>query len=167
MEPDLRTVMRHFATGVGVVSVWTPDPSAGGGRRYDAVTVNSLAPVSWDPPLVSLCLRHDSAFLADLLKAGEWAVSILGADGAATAGRLARPREKRSEALAELPSVPGEHTGALVFEGAGWLECSLTESFTAGDHLMVIGRVLATGVTPSRSRLVFLNGVMSPAPAAG
>ncbi|MEU1479912.1 flavin reductase family protein [Streptomyces sp. NPDC005760] len=163
MELDLRTAMRHFATGVGVVSTWAPEPGVRGGRRHDAITVNSLIPVSYDPPLVALSLRHGSAFLADLLEARRWGVSILAADGADTARLLARSRESRTEALRTLSAVPGRHTGALLFDGPGWLECALTDSFTVGDHLMVIGTVLATGVRPPQDPLVFLHGSLTPA----
>lgn len=165
MELDLRAVMRHFATGVGVVSTWTEEPAAPGGRRHDAVTVNSLAPVSYTTPLISLCLRHESVFLADLLAAGSWAVSVLGADGARIAARLARPREVRAQALDELATTPGEHTGALILDGRAWLECTLAESLTVGDHLMVIGKVLAAGVRTGSDPLVFLHGAMTPVSA--
>ncbi|MFJ3771439.1 flavin reductase family protein [Streptomyces sp. NPDC090075] len=166
MELDLRAVMRHFATGVGVVSTWTEEPAAPGGRRHDAITVNSLIPVSFEPPLVALSLRHGSAFLADLLTAEAWGVSILAAAGADTARTLARSRENRAEALRTLPAVPGRHTGALLLDGTGWLECALADSFTVGDHLMVIGTVLATGVRAPRDPLVFLHGSLTPATAA-
>ncbi|MEU6352346.1 flavin reductase family protein [Streptomyces sp. NPDC047072] len=163
MELDLRTVMRQFATGVGVVSTWAEEPDGADGRRHDAITVNSLTPVSYDPPLVALSLRHGSAFLADLLAARRWGVSILAAQGADTARLLARSRQARAEALAGLPAVPGRHTGALLLDGPGWIECALADSFTVGDHLMVIGTVLATGVRPPQDPLVFLHGSLTPA----
>ncbi|MEV7677775.1 flavin reductase family protein [Streptomyces sp. NPDC088341] len=165
MELDLRTVMRHFATGVGVVSTWAEGPDIPGGRRHDAITVNSLIPVSFGPPLVSLSLRHGSVFLSDLLQSQRWGVSILAADGADTARLLARSRESRAKALETLPAVPGQHTGALLFDGPGWMECALADSFTVGDHLMVIGTVLATGVRAPRDPLVFLHGSLTPATA--
>ncbi|WIV61893.1 flavin reductase family protein [Amycolatopsis nalaikhensis] len=84
--------MRTFATGVCVATTYRDTP---GGRRHDAVTVNSLGSVSLDPPLVSLAFRKESAFLADLLATGRWVVSILpaGARGspAGSPGRV--PRE--------------------------------------------------------------------------
>ncbi|MEU5364428.1 flavin reductase family protein [Streptomyces sp. NPDC005925] len=166
MELDLRTVMRHFATGVGVVSTWTEEPSAPGGRRHDAITVNSLIPVSYGPPLVALSLRHGSVFLADLLTSGFWGVSILAADAADTARTLARPWEVRAGALRTLAASPGPHTGALLLDGPGWMECTLADTFTAGDHLMVIGSVVATGVREAQNPLVFLHGSLAPAPAA-
>jgi flavin reductase len=165
VELDLRTVMRHFATGVCVASTWTETPGMPGGRRHDAITVNSLVPVSFGPPLISLSLRHGSEFLADLLQARKWGVSILAGDGAGIARLLSRSRESRAEALGGLPSTPGRHTGALLFDGSGWMECALADSFTTGDHLMVIGTVLATGVRVPHDTLVFLHGSLTPVTA--
>ena len=82
---DLRSVMRNFATGVCVAS--THDDCVND-RRHDAVTVNSLTSLSLDPPLVSLCLRRESTFLAGLLSSKKWAVSILDGEARELAGLL-------------------------------------------------------------------------------
>lgn len=155
MSVDLRGVMRTFATGVCVVTTYRDTP---GGRRHDAVTVNSLGSVSLDPPLVSLSFRRDSAFLGDLLASGCWVVSILPADAQETARRLAGPRAARAAHVAELLARPGERTGALVLTGAGWLECYLRNRFDLGDHTTVIGNVVSTGHEGRSPTLVFLHG---------
>lgn len=155
MSADLRAVMRTFATGVCVASTYH---DSGGGRDHDAVTVNSLGSISLDPPLVSLSFRRDSAFLADLLATGHWAVSILPAHARETARRLARPRHARAAHIACLRARPGERTGALVIASASWLECGLRNWFDLGDHTLVIGEVLATGHDGPTPALVFVHG---------
>ncbi|MHC0429394.1 flavin reductase family protein [Streptomyces sp. O3] len=164
---DLRAVMRSFATGVCVATTYVDGKD---GRRHDAVTINSLTSVSLEPPLVSVCLRNESAFLEDLLQTKKWAVSIL--DGGATdaARRFAKDRAARAADVAALPATPAEHTGALVLDAQNWLECVLWASFDVGDHTMVIGEVVATGVRAPEPALVFLHGrfqVLEHAPAAG
>jgi flavin reductase (DIM6/NTAB) family NADH-FMN oxidoreductase RutF len=155
MPPDLRGAMRAFATGVCVATTYRDTP---GGRSHDAITVNSLGSVSLTPPLVSLSFRRDSAFLADLLTSGWWAVSILPAGGRETARLLASPRAARAEHVAGLRAVPGERTGALVLAGASWLECRLRDRYDLGDHTLVIGDVLATGYDGRSATLVFVHG---------
>lgn len=155
MSPDLRGVMRNFATGVCVATTYSDQAD---GRHHDAVTVNSLTSVSLDPPLVSLCLRLDSAFLADLLATKKWAVSILDSGARDVAGTLARDRATRSRALGSLAASPGEHTGALVLDSASWLECVLWDSFDAGDHTIAIGEVVAVDERRHGPALVFLHG---------
>jgi len=116
---DLRQVMRFFATGVCVVTTFRDEPD---GRKHDAVTMNSLSSVSLEPPLVSLSLRSDSSFLADLLRTGLWGVSILDADGERLARSFARRRADRSAADVSGPGTVGARTGALLYPAAGWME---------------------------------------------
>lgn len=155
MPPDLRSAMRNFATGVCVATTYADRVE---GRRHDAVTVNSLTSVSLDPPLVSLCLRRDSGFLTDLLETKTWAVSILGGSAADVARVFAKDRATRAAAIDALCASPGHHTGALVLDAPSWLECVLWGSVEIGDHTMVVGEVVATGVQQASTILIFLHG---------
>lgn len=155
MPPDLRGVMRNFATGVCVATTYSDRAD---GRRHDAVTINSLTSVSLDPPLVSLCLRLDSAFLVDLLAIKKWAVSILDSPARDIAGLLAKDRRTRADTVGALPASPGWHTGALVLDSASWLECVLWDSFDLGDHTLVVGEVVAADERRHGPALVFLHG---------
>ncbi|BFV55300.1 flavin reductase family protein [Kitasatospora sp. CMC57] len=155
MSPDLRGAMRNFATGVCVATTYA---DLEGARRHDAVTLNSLTSVSLDPPLVSLSLHRDSQFLTDLLETKKWAVSILDCEAEPLARRLAKGRDDRAEAVGALPATPGPITGALVLDEQSGLECVLWDSFDVGDHTMVIGEVVSTGVRDLQPPLLFLHG---------
>lgn len=155
MHSDLRTTMRNFATGVCIVTTYTEQPQ---GRRHDAMTVNSFTSMSLDPPLVSICLRGNSRFLTDMLQSGVCAVSILAAGAEQLARSLARDRDARASAVRALPGRPGALTGALVLDAAGWLECKIRDHVAVGDHVLVIGEVLATGTNDDQDPLVFLRG---------
>jgi flavin reductase len=155
MQPDLRGVMRNFATGVCVATTYTDRAD---GRYHDAVTINSLTSLSLDPPLVSLCLRLGSAFLADLLSTKKWAISILDSQDRHVAGLLARDRATRAPTVDALPASPGLHTGALILDSASWLECVLWNSFDVGDHTLVVGEVVDVMERLNGPALVFLRG---------
>lgn len=115
---DLRGAMRTFATGVCVATTYLDTP---GGRRHDAVTVNSLGSISLDPPLVSLAFRKESAFLADLLETGRWVVSILPADAREVARRFAGPRASRFSRLRCWRQSRGSGPGRSCWTArAGW-----------------------------------------------
>jgi len=152
---DLRGAMRSFATGVCVMTTYLDEAM---GRRHDGLTVNSLTSVSLDPPLVSVCLRHDSVFLADLLKTKVWALSILDVGAADIAGEFAKSRDARAEVLRTVSATPGTHTGALILDSPSWLECRLRTHFPVGDHTVAVGDVLATGTRRRRPPLIFLHG---------
>jgi flavin reductase (DIM6/NTAB) family NADH-FMN oxidoreductase RutF len=147
--------MRTFATGVCVATTYADREN---GRHHDAVTINSLTSVSLDPPLVSMCLRRGSAFLDDLLASRRWAVSILHGAADDVARRFAAGRATRAAEVPGLRATPGARTGALVLDAAGWLECTLWEQFAIGDHVMVVGEVVAAGVRRHERPLIFLHG---------
>jgi flavin reductase (DIM6/NTAB) family NADH-FMN oxidoreductase RutF len=153
--PDLRSVMRRFATGVCLVATYSDHA---GSRRHDAVTVNSLTSLSLDPPLVSVCLSRESMFLADLLSSGKWAVSILDDASRRFAQSCALDRATRTRTVPDLPATPGGYTGALVLDGSSWLECVVWDSFDVGDHILVVGEVVALDDGSNSSALVFLHG---------
>jgi flavin reductase (DIM6/NTAB) family NADH-FMN oxidoreductase RutF len=155
MSPDLRSAMRNFATGVCVASTYADRE---GVRRHDAVTLNSLTSVSLAPPLVSLSFNRDSQFLGDLLETKKWAISILDSDAEPLARQLAKGREARAAAVAALSATAGPATGALMLDAQSSLECVLWDSFDLGDHTMVIGEVLSTGVRDHQPPLLFLHG---------
>jgi flavin reductase len=155
MEVDLRATMRHFATGVSVVTTHVDRPD---GRRHDGVTVNSLTSVSLEPPLVSFGLKRTSLFLADVLESKVFAVSILDIGAADVARTFAAGREQRAASLCTLSASPGAVTGALIIDSPSWMECMVHQHIDLGDHTVVVGEVLATGTQDRRPPLVFLHG---------
>ncbi|GAA1071759.1 MULTISPECIES: flavin reductase family protein [Kitasatospora] len=155
MNHDLRSVMRHFATGVCVVSTYTDGAD---GRRHDAITVNSLTSVSLDPAIITLCFRHDSRFLADLRTAGVWGVSILDGESESHARAFAKDPESRQVSLSEAAHSFGDATGVLLLDAAGWMEVAYRDELVIGDHVMVIGEVVRLGAADSTAPLIFLQG---------
>ncbi|WP_225729354.1 MULTISPECIES: flavin reductase family protein [unclassified Nocardia] len=151
----LRDTMRDFATGVAIVATYVEHA---GIRVHDAVTVNSLTSLSLSPPLVSISLRRDSRFRADLETSGVWSISILDGESQWLAAYFARERIERVAALGSMRTQPGPHTGALLFDAAGWLECVLERGYEVGDHTLFVGAVVGSGTHRKSSRLVFLRG---------
>ncbi|GHE10267.1 flavin reductase family protein [Streptomyces alanosinicus] len=158
MSEDLRSVMRHFATGVCIAATWRP--TRAGARRHNAITVNSLSSLSLTPPLVSLSFRADSEFLADVLASRVFTVSILGADAEDTARTFAGRRPERDRMLRHVRTHAGVGTGALLFDAAGWMECRYYDHYTVGDHVQVIGEAITLGIPdePAGTPLIFLGG---------
>jgi flavin reductase (DIM6/NTAB) family NADH-FMN oxidoreductase RutF len=146
----LRRTMGHFATGVSVV---TARDRAG---RSLGTTVNSLTSVSLDPPLLLVCLGHGSETLGAIRDAGRFGVNVLREGQRDLSDRFARPADGRTwfgvrTHLAE---------GIPVLEDAlATLECEVHDTVDAGDHLIVIGRVLgADHVDEDPEPLLFFRG---------
>jgi flavin reductase (DIM6/NTAB) family NADH-FMN oxidoreductase RutF len=130
-----RAVMGHFVTGVTVVSAFDA------GRPF-GITVNALSSVSLEPPLVMVALDR-RRFLTPIVRAaGRYAVNILSEDQQALSDCFAgAPVEPGRDAFCGAAWHPGE-TGLPLIDGAiATLECTVVETFSAGDHDLFIGRV--------------------------
>lgn len=136
IEPDVfRRVMGHFVTGVTVVSALDDD-------RPSGITVNALSSVSLDPPLVMVALDQ-RRFLTPIVRAaGRYAVNVLSEDQQALSDCFAgAPVEPGRDAFCGASWHAGE-TGLPLIDGAiATLECTVVETFSAGDHDLFIGRV--------------------------
>jgi 3-hydroxy-9,10-secoandrosta-1,3,5(10)-triene-9,17-dione monooxygenase reductase component len=134
-----RLVMGHFVTGVTVISALD-------GVRPLGITVNALSSVSLDPPLVMVALDRRRFLTPVVRAAGRYAVNILSEEQQALSDCFAgAPVEPGREAFCGAAWHPGK-TGLPIIEGSiAWLECTVVETFSAGDHDLFIGRVDALG----------------------
>ncbi|RCK68687.1 flavin reductase [Desertihabitans brevis] len=157
--------MSHFASGVTVVTCLRADGSPQG------MTCSAFTSISLDPPLVMVSIRRDGRLHPVLLAAGSWAVSVLAADQAELGRRFARSTRDRAQQFEGVPTSPAPSGGAPVLDGAlTWLECRTEHVTPAGDHSLVLGRVLATAGTETdapalvyhRRRFLDLTGATDP-----
>lgn len=149
---SLRSVMACFPTGVTVVGTRNAAGEPVG------LTVNSFTSVSLDPPLVLVCIDRDSRSHDPIIAADGFTVSVLSARQSNVAQRFAsRPSEGRFEEV-RWRAAPSGHP---VIEGAtAWLDCSIQQVISAGDHSILLGRAEASAWRDEPA-LVFHRGVMS------
>lgn len=128
---SFRNALGSFTTGVTVVTINGPDGPAG-------MTVNSFASVSLDPPLVLWSPAKSSARHGLFTAADNFVIHVLSADQNELSSRFTR--------------------GGLGFDGIEWrenpegapviagtlarFECARADSYDAGDHTILLGRVL-------------------------
>ncbi|MEW2163428.1 flavin reductase family protein [Streptomyces sp. NPDC007084] len=146
---EFRAAMSRLAAGVVLVTAYEPALSADGPRGEDVgMTATAFLSVSLDPPLVMVSLREGSR-MDDLLDEQPlWGVSVLSESQRHIAGRFAMKGRISDRLLFEdIPYVRGEASGALLVGGSlATLECRTEQQVTAGDHTLVIGRVLTARV---------------------
>jgi 3-hydroxy-9,10-secoandrosta-1,3,5(10)-triene-9,17-dione monooxygenase reductase component len=134
-----RQVMGRFATGISVVTTFE---EGGVGGKPAGITVNALSSVSLEPPLVMVALDR-SRFITPMVRSlGRYAVNVLG-----------EGQQALSDCFAHAPVSPGRDdfcgapwsrgpTGLPLLDGAiATLECTVVQTFSAGDHDLFIGRV--------------------------
>jgi len=154
IEARLRTVGSQFATGVTVVT-------AAGSAGPHAMTANSFTTVSVVPPMVLVCVRRD-ARMAKVLRAGvPVGFSVLSARQQDVAGFFADSRRGlgKDQFNAHAWST-GPVTGVPFLDKAlAWFECEVEAIVPAGDHDVILARVLGMEADPSSADpLVFFRG---------
>ena len=146
--PAFRQLLGRFATGVTVLTAVGPDGGPVG------MTANSLASVSLVPPLLSVCVDRTAALFRTITGASHFAVNILAED-----------QEELSRRFAEHERTPFtgvgyrlDERGLALLDGAiAHIECERLDVHSAGDHAIVIGRVIG-GTTSDGRPLVYYRG---------
>ncbi|WP_405736895.1 flavin reductase family protein [Streptomyces sp. NBC_01537] len=134
----------------GVVLVSAHDPEDGPRGEDVGMTATAFMSVSLEPPLVLVSLREGSRMDEVLERQGRWAVSVLSESQRHIAGRFAmRGRISDRLLFEDIAYYRGELSGAPILGGAlAVLECETEQRVPAGDHTLVIARVLSAE-TPS------------------
>lgn len=134
---QFRLAMGRLASGVTVLTT-TSD-----GHDH-AMTADTLTSVSLDPILVLVCVENETRWLAAVAQAGVFGVSVLAADQRALAQWFATPGRPLHGQLDRAPHRRGPHTNMALLDGALMhLECRVTTSHAAGDHMIVVAEVLS------------------------
>ncbi|GAA2293053.1 flavin reductase family protein [Streptomyces kunmingensis] len=146
---EFRAALSRLAAGVVLLTAHEAALDPDGPAGEDAgMTATSFMSVSLDPPLVLVSIRNGSR-MDDLLDEQPlWAVSLLSESQSHIAGRFAMKGRISDRLLFEdIPYVRGAHTGAPLVGGAlATLECRTEQLVPAGDHTLVIGRVLSAAL---------------------
>ncbi|MFI6287963.1 flavin reductase family protein [Streptomyces sp. NPDC051018] len=143
---EFRAAMSRLAAGVVLVTARDDDA---GPRGEDAgMTATAFVSVSLDPPLVMVSLRNGSRMDDLLSEQPLWGVSVLSESQRHIAGRFAMKGRVSDRLLFDdIPYTRGKVSGALLVGGAlATLECRTEQRVPAGDHTLVIARVLEVGL---------------------
>ncbi|MCS0600469.1 flavin reductase family protein [Streptomyces sp. LP11] len=168
-DDEFRAALSRLAAGVVLVTAQEPplDPDDPGAPGVEDVgmTATAFMSVSLEPPLVMVSLRTGSR-MDDLLDEQPlWAVSVLAESQRHIAGRFAMKGRISDRLLFEdIARTRGTATGAPLVGGAlATLECRTEQRVTAGDHTLVIGRVLTAAVPSTEGGpLLYFRGRYRP-----
>jgi flavin reductase (DIM6/NTAB) family NADH-FMN oxidoreductase RutF len=143
---QFRHVMGHFATGVTIVTAAHQDAYAG-------FTANAFTSVSLDPPLVLVCIGTQNASRAIIEASQAFCVNILSDQQEELARIFATNGPAKYTHLAQV-QVHSAVTGApILADTLAWLDCRLTATYPGGDHIILLGEVLALDAAPGEPLL--------------
>ena len=144
-----REVLGHFATGVTVVTALSDGAPVG-------LTCQSFMSVSLEPPLVVFSPARTSRAWPRIQRSGAYCVNFLAADQVDVANQLA---SRGADKFADVAWRPSPETGSPVLAGSlGYVDCRIHTVHEAGDHRLVVGRVVDLGTTDTTEALTFYRG---------
>lgn len=152
-SPDrMRHALGHFATGVTVVTGYDPAGEPVG------FACQSFASVSLDPPLVLFCADHRGRTWPVIRDTGRFTVNVLSHHQRDLIDRFGRAAGARFDGLDWQPSADGGPSlpGVLVR-----VHCEVEQVHVAGDHDVVIGRVLGLDDAERGRPMLFYRGRLS------
>jgi flavin reductase (DIM6/NTAB) family NADH-FMN oxidoreductase RutF len=145
---ELRRALGCFVTGVTVV---TTIDTEGEPRGF---TANSFTSVSLDPPLVLACVAKRARSCDIFRNTRAFAINILQEDQKDVSATFASSRADKFDGL----PWTAANTGSPVLQNcAAWLDCDMHDQVEAGDHVILIGRVVEFAHSP-RTPLGYYSG---------
>lgn len=153
----LRTAFGTFMTGVTVVT------SHDAGGTPVGFTANSFTSVSLDPPLVLVCLAKTSKNYDILTKTDGFAINILAQTQVDISNTFARPVDDR---FADVAWRKGPNGAPLLDGVSAWFDCSMHQTVEAGDHVILIGKVVAFDSNPTPALGYAQGAYVTPSSAA-
>lgn len=144
-----RRVLGHYPTGVCVVTA----VDQGGGPT--GMVVGSFTSVSLDPPLVAFFPAKSSSSWPLIERAGKFCVNVLASDQQALCGQFSAKGGDKFSGVSHRVST----NGSPILDGVvAWIDCTLDAVHEAGDHYIVLGRVIALEVDRPGKPLLFFQG---------
>lgn len=142
-QPDadtFRTAMAAFPTGVALLT-------QGVGSETSVMTVNSFTSVSLQPLLILVSIRSSGKFRTVVARRRSFCVNILAADQRDLSTEFARSARPVGEAaMIRLNALEGVTGNAVVPSAVASIECRLHAEYPGGDHILLVGRVVAIHV---------------------
>lgn len=133
-----RELMARFGTGVTVMTSMDADGEVTG------MTANAVASVSLEPLLVLVCVDRATDMARRVVSGQHFGLSILAADQQERSNHFANPSRSRGwQGFADVPVTTATTGVPLLADGLGWLDCRVHAIHPGGDHLIVVGEVVA------------------------
>jgi flavin reductase (DIM6/NTAB) family NADH-FMN oxidoreductase RutF len=137
-----KQALARWASGVTIVT-------SRHGAEVHGMTVSAFSSVSLDPPLVLVCADKTSNTNALIQRSGVLSISVLALGQEALSNKFASKRQEW-ERFVGLDCKDGA-TGCPRIPGAAVaLDCRVTQTVDAGDHLVYIAHVEDAAVTDAR-----------------
>ncbi|MSP33371.1 MAG: flavin reductase [Rickettsiales bacterium] len=151
-ERELRDCFGLFTTGVMVAT------TAFKGGLY-GMTINSFSSTSLEPPLLLFSVDNKSFNLKAFQKSKHFSLSILSQQQLILAQEFAKPA---NESKWQVEKYFTAKLGSPIFEESmGYFECERYDVVKAGDHHIIIGKIISCAKLKQNRPLLYMGGAFS------
>jgi len=140
--------MSHFASGVTIMTT-----TAAG--RMHGMTVSAFASQSLDPLLILVSVERSTTMHTLVMESRAFAINILGAQAEGTARFFADNARLGGPEFEEGAYHLGVSGSPILEEATAYLEATLDRTLEAGDHTIMVGRVIALQVVRDTAPLIY------------
>ena len=146
---QFRQVLGAYPTGVSVITATGEDGTPIG------MVVGTFTSVSLDPPLVGFLPDKKSTSWPQIEAAGHFCVNVLASDQQTVCRQVSA---KGAEKFVGVDYALSQHNLPVIAGSIATIECSIHSVVEAGDHWIVLGRVLGMEVTRDEDPMLFHRG---------
>jgi len=147
-KASFRHVMGHFASGVTIMTT-----SAAG--RMHGMTVSAFASQSLDPLLILVSVERSTVMHQLVTDSGAFAINILDEHGEGTARFFADNARLKGPEFRDGAYHLGRTGSPILAEATGYLEATVDRTLDAGDHTIIVGRVVALKIVRDAPPLIY------------
>jgi flavin reductase (DIM6/NTAB) family NADH-FMN oxidoreductase RutF len=140
--------MSHFASGVTIMTT-----TAAG--RMHGMTVSAFASQSLDPLLILVSVERSTTMHTLVMESRAFAINILGEQAEGTARFFADNARLSAPEFEEGAYHLGLSGSPILEEATAYLEATLDRTLEAGDHTIMVGRVIALQVVRDTAPLIY------------
>ncbi len=143
----LREVFGRFATGICIATCFNENTPIG-------MTINSFSSVSLEPPLIMFCIAKTSHSLESFKNTNQFAINILGSNSEELSRRFAKHINNKYDGIEwqNIDNTP------FLNGNIGFIICEQYNFIEAGDHYILIGKVLKTMLNNESDPLLYFKG---------
>jgi len=135
VSDETAALFRQLTLGVHVVGV-------AHGEQRDAFTAAWIMQVSFEPLLLALSINPQHASYLLLHKAQAFTVTVLKQGQLEIARHFGTQSGRDLDKLAVIPWRAGRSGAPVLQNGLAYFDCEVTATLGAGDHELVLGRVV-------------------------
>jgi flavin reductase (DIM6/NTAB) family NADH-FMN oxidoreductase RutF len=129
-----KTLLRKIPHGVFICGVAE-------GEEVNGFTASWVTQGSFDPPLVVMAVRADSASNGIIQRTGRFSLNVLSADQKDLAAVFFKPQQAIGGRFDAAPFQLGSLGLPILDDALGAVECELVGQVAHGDHTVFVGEV--------------------------